>query len=64
MTIVGLIVSVEQTTVKISIQIDDQTGVIDCINYTGADAVVSLNSSNNKRKICSENELCFCVFFY
>ncbi|XP_021946100.1 replication protein A 32 kDa subunit-B [Folsomia candida] len=38
-TIVGLIVSVEQTTVKISIQIDDQTGVIDCINYTGADAV-------------------------
>lgn len=43
MTIVGLVVKVDQTPTKVSLHLDDQTGVIDCYNYVGADGVSSLN---------------------
>lgn len=38
-TIVGLVRSVETTTTKMSMYIEDQTGTIECVNYVGTDGV-------------------------
>ncbi len=38
-TVVGLVRSVETTTTKMSMYIEDQTGTIQCVNYVGTDGV-------------------------
>jgi len=42
LTVVGLIRSVETSTTKIAMYLDDQTGTIECVNYVGTDGVSRL----------------------